>query len=171
MAEIRIEPFQKGKHQRAGFDCGKSSLNEFLRTLVTQYERRRLGRTFVAVRASEPDSIVGFYTLAAGSVAFQHLPQEAARTLPRHPVPVVLLGRLAVDRRTQGQGLGRTLLVDALQRTFGLSTSLGVFAVVVLAIDEEAARFYARFGFTPLLDNPLHLYLPMGVVEEAFSDP
>jgi GNAT superfamily N-acetyltransferase len=171
MAEIRIEPFQKAKHQRAGFDCGKPALNEFLRTFVTQYERRRLGRTFVAVREREPNTVVGYYTLAAGAVAFQHLPPETATKLPRHPVPVVLLARLAIDRSSQRQGLGEALLVDALQRALGLSRSLGVFAVEVLAMDEEASTFYAKFGFTALLDNPRHMYLPISAVEGAFSAP
>ena len=78
MADLRIEPFQKTKHQCAAFDCGKPA-PDFLRTLVTQYERRRLGRTFVAVRAGEPNTVVGYYTLAAGSIAFRNLPRENRR--------------------------------------------------------------------------------------------
>ena len=113
--------------------------------------------------------VLGYYTLAAGSVAFPHLPPETAARLPRHPVPVVLLARLAVDRTAQGRGLGRTLLVDALQRSLRLSASLGVFAVEVQAIDEEAAGFYAKFGFAPLLDSPRHMYMPISAIEVAFS--
>ena len=119
--------------------------------------------------SDDPPIVSGYYTLAAGSVAFPHLPRETAARLPRHPVPVVLLARLAVDRSAQGRGLGRTLLVDALQRALGLSASLGVFAVEVLAIDEDAAGFYARFGFAPLLDSPRHMYMPISAIEEAFS--
>ncbi|MGO8746442.1 MAG: GNAT family N-acetyltransferase [Thermoguttaceae bacterium] len=162
MADIRIEPYQSARHQRAGFDCGKPALNEFLRTLVSQYERRRLGRTFVAVRPGEPDTVVGYYTLAAGSIAVQHLPREAAAKLPRHPAPAILLGRLAVDQRAQGQGLGRGLLVDALRRALELSASLEVFAVVVMAIDQGAAGFYAKYGFRQLLDAPLYMYTARG---------
>ena len=169
MAEFYVEPFQKAKHPRAGFDCGKPPLDEFLRSFVTQYERRRLGRTFVAVRAADPPTVSGYYTLAAGSVAFPDLPRETAVKLPRHPVPVVLLARLAVDRSAQGRGLGRTLLVDALQRALGLSASLGIFAVEVQAIDEDAAGFYSKFGFAPLLDSPRHMYMPISAIEEAFS--
>jgi GNAT superfamily N-acetyltransferase len=169
MAEFHIERFQKAKHERAGFDCGKPPLDEFLKSFVAQYERRRLGRTYVAVHATDPPKVSGYYTLAAGSVAFPQLPPETAMRLPRHAVPVVLLARLAVDRSAQGRGLGRTLLVDALQRALGLSESLGVFAVEVVAIDEDAAGFYSRFGFTPLLDSPRHLYMPIIAIEEAFS--
>jgi GNAT superfamily N-acetyltransferase len=169
MAEFRIEPFQKAKHQRGDFDCGKPPLNEFLRSKVTQYERRHLGRTFVVVRETTPHSVSGYYTVAAGALSLPDLPPEIAAKLPRHPVPVVLLARLAIDGAAQGQGLGRILLVDALRRALELSASLGVFAVEVLAIDEDAIGFYTRFGFEPLLDSPRHLYMPIGAIEEAFS--
>jgi hypothetical protein len=125
MAEFRIEPFHRATHQRGEFDCGKQPLNEFLRTKVTQYDRRHLGRTFVAVRETVPSVVAGYYTLAASSLALPDLPDEIATKLPRHPVPVVLLARLAVDRNAQRQGLGRILIVDALRRTLELSMSLG----------------------------------------------
>jgi GNAT superfamily N-acetyltransferase len=169
MTEICIEPFDPAKHRRADFDCGKPALNEFLRTLVTQYEKRRLGKTFVAVRADGLHTVAAYYTLAAGAVAFGNVPQEIARKLPRHPVPVILLARLAVDRSAQAQGLGKALLVDALQRAVGISRFLGVFAVEVVAIDAQAATFYARFGFTPLLDDPQHMYLPISAIEQAVA--
>ena len=168
MAEIRIEPFDKAKHQRAGFSCGLPALDEFLRAFVTQYEKRRLGKTFVAVPTAEDTRVVGYYTLAAGAVAFAHLPSHVAKKLPKHPVPVILLGRLAVDRSLQGQGLGEMLLTDALCRALELSKSLGVFAVEVLAIDERAATFYAKYGFTRLADDTRHLYLPISAIEEAY---
>jgi GNAT superfamily N-acetyltransferase len=119
MDEIRIEPFDKAKHQRSSFCCGEPMLDEFIRAYVTQYEKRRLGKTFVAVRAEDVRRVVGYYTLAAGAVAFAHLPQEVAKKLPKHPVPVILLARLAIDRTVQGQGLGEKLLVDALERGLG----------------------------------------------------
>lgn len=82
---------------------------------------------------------------------------------------MILLARLAVDRVAQGQGLGAALLMDALRRALELSRSVGVFAVEVLAIDDEAAQFYAKYGFTPLLDDPRHMYLPIRAVEQAVS--
>jgi hypothetical protein len=98
VAEICIEPFDPSKHRRTDFDCGKPALDEFLRSLVTQYEKRRLGKTFVAVRAEKSDTVVGYYTLAAGAVAFQNMPQEIAKKLPRHPVPVILSARLPREK-------------------------------------------------------------------------
>ncbi|MFO0956431.1 MAG: GNAT family N-acetyltransferase [Isosphaeraceae bacterium] len=163
MAEWTIEPFGK-QHDRAAFSCGRPPLDEFLRGHVSRYEKRKLGKTFVAVPPGQPQ-VIGFYTLAAGAVAFEHLPPGASRKLPKHPVPVVLLARLAVDQSAQGRGLGEGLLLDALQRSLALSAGLGVYAVEVDALDDVAAAFYRKYGFTALLDNPLHLYLPIATVE------
>ena len=134
---------------------------------MSQYEKRRLGRTSVAVRVSNANQVVGYYTLAASAVSFDNLPPDSARKLPRHPTPTILLARLAVDRRAQGEGLGRALLRDALRQALGISRTLGVFAVEVFAIDEQAVRFYEKFGFRPLLDDDRHMYLPMRTIEEA----
>ena len=101
-ADCRIERLCR-IHDRAGFSCGKPSLDEFLRRLVTQYEKRDLGRTFVAVVPGDT-KVCGYYTLASGGIAFQNLPAAAAKKLPRHPVPVVILARLAVDLGAQGKG-------------------------------------------------------------------
>jgi GNAT superfamily N-acetyltransferase len=98
-------------------------------------------------------------------VAFYHLPEDTSRKLPKHPVPVVLLARLAVDQCAQGKGLGEQLLLDAFQRSLDLSISLGVHAVEVVAINDAAAAFYSKYGFVPLLDEPLHLYLPIATIE------
>jgi GNAT superfamily N-acetyltransferase len=163
MDDWRIEPFDS-THGRGGFCCGKAPLDDFLRSRVSQYERRRLGRTFVAVRPDQK-KVLGYYTLAAGSVSFEHLPPAAARKLPKHPAPVALLGRLAVDRAAQGRGLGVFLLMNALKRCLELSARLGIHAVEVLAIDDEAKRFYLKYGFIPLLDNDRHLYFPVKTIE------
>lgn len=157
MAEIRIEPFNKAKHDRSSFSCGEPSLDAFLRTLVTQYEKCRLGRTFVAARPD--DRVLGDFTLASSAIAFENMPPDESQKLPKHPVPTILLGRLAVDRTQQGQGLGETLLMSALAKSLDLAETLGVYAVEVQAIDTAAARFYGKYGFVPLLNQPLHLYL------------
>lgn len=167
MVEWTVEPFDT-HHNRSGFSCGRSALDDFIRSRVSQYEKRRLGKTFVAVPPGER-RVIGYYTLAAGAVAFEHLPTGASRKLPKHPVPVVLLARLAVDRSAQGKGLGEGLLVDALQRAVRLSAGLGVHAVAVDALDDTAAAFYRRYGFAPLLDDPLHLYLPIATVEDVLA--
>ncbi len=113
--------------------------------------------------------VIGYYTLAAGAVSFERLPVEAARKLPRHPVPVVLLARLAVDVTARGEGLGEALLLDALDRALRLSASLGIHAVEVDALDDAAAGFYRKYGFISLADDPLHLYLPMATIEQILG--
>jgi GNAT superfamily N-acetyltransferase len=158
MTDWRIERLDRS-HQRAEFRCGKAPLDDFLRSLVGQYERRNLGRTFVAVRDGEK-RVYGYYTLASGSVSFQNLPDAAARKLPKHSVPVILLARLAVDLTLQGKGLGEALMIDALKRCPPLTDTLGVYAVEVDAINQQAKAFYQKYGFTALVDNELHLYLP-----------
>jgi predicted GNAT family N-acyltransferase len=101
------------RHDRGTFSCGKTSLDEFLQKYATQYQRRDLARTYVAVLP--PDAkVLGYYTLSSGAVDLGALPDDARKKLPRHPVPVGLLGRLAVDLTARGQRLGETLLLDAL---------------------------------------------------------
>jgi len=168
MSEWVIEPLGR-QHERGGFSCGKAPLDKFLHALVSQYEKRNLGRTYVAVRPGE-SHVTGYYTLVSGAISFDHVPSEHAKKLPRHSVPAILLARLAVDESSRGQGFGRVLLINALRRCFELSKQIGVHAVEVDAIDDEARSFYERHGFLPLLDNPLHLFMPMTSVEKAFGD-
>jgi ribosomal protein S18 acetylase RimI-like enzyme len=150
-------------HDRSGFDCGQPTLNRFLREQAGQYARRDLGRTYVAVPTRER-RVVGYSTLAAGAIPFAHLPQPLAKKLPKHPLPVIHLGRLAVDRSGQGKGLGRYLLVDAFTRCLVVAGSVGIAGVEVVAIDDAAKAFYQRFGFTPLLDDDRHLFIPIATI-------
>jgi len=167
VADWIIEPFGKA-HDRSAFTCGKPSLDDLIRTRVSQYEKRRLGKTFVAVSEGE-QRVIGYYTLAAGAVSLEHLPTEVSRKLPQHPIPVILLARLAVDRSAQGKRLGEGLLLDALQRSLDLSGSLGAHTVEVDALDDSAVAFYVKYGFVPLLDNPKHLYLPIATIEKVLG--
>jgi GNAT superfamily N-acetyltransferase len=147
-----------GSHLRQGFDCGNSRLNAYIQHLASQHERRHIGRTYVLLRDPEP-TVLGFYTLAASSVAFAHMPENEG--LPRYPVPVVKLAQLAVDRSMQGQGWGRYLLLDALSRCERISRDIAVYAVELDAIDNTARTFYQQFSFTCLNDDPNHLYCTM----------
>lgn len=157
------------EHDRTAFRSGSEPLDTYLQRFALQNDRKGIGRTFVAVRPGEK-AVAGFYTLAAGAVRTDVLPAEAAKRLPRYPVPVAHLGRLAVDVSAQGQGLGAALLVDALRRVLAASDVLAVHAVEVVAKDEAARRFYARYGFVPLSDDPLHLYLPLATLRKALAD-
>jgi GNAT superfamily N-acetyltransferase len=151
------------RHDRTAFDCGQRALNDWLKLRASQYEKKDLARTYVAVRAGEV-VVVGYYALATHRVCHDVLPADQAKGVPRIDVPVVLLGRLAVDRSVQGQGLGELLLVDALRRAEHLADFIGIRAVEVDALDEVARLFYLRYGFTPLADDPRHLFLPMQAI-------
>ena len=146
-------------HGREVFDCGVESLNVFLRQQAGQNAKKDFSRTFVAVAEADSPNIIGYYTLAMGSLSFDELPRE--KHLPRYPVPVTHLGRLAVDLRYRGRHIGEYLLFHALLRVQMLSEEIGVFAVEVRALDEAVSLFYSRYGFLPLADDPLHLYLTL----------
>lgn len=165
MDEWRIEHLDRA-HRRDDFDCGKPPLNDFLRVLAGQHEKRHLGRTYVMHREGEP-RVLGYYTLATGAIDVGSLPARQARKLPRHTLPAVLIARLAVDRSLHGKGLGGLLLRDALCRSLDVSGRLGVHAVVVDALDVEARAFYQRFGFLPLTDDMMRLFLPMSTIQAA----
>lgn len=152
-------------HQREKFDCGETSLNEFLFFYARQNDERGLGKTFVAVEDSQPLEIAGYYTLSSGSVSFENIPEK----LPRYPVPVVHLGRLAIDLKAQGKSIGKLLFYDALQRSLIVADQIGVYAVEVHALNETARAFYLKYGFQELLDDPFHLYLSIKAIRKLFK--
>lgn len=168
MAEWQIERWDRSL-DRAGFDSGKKPLDDFFRTFVGQYERRNIGRTYIAGRANDR-RVLGYYTLAPGSVEFRIVPAALSKGLPRHSVPTILLARPAVDRSLQGRGLGRALRTDALARRVEMAGRIGVHAVEVDAVDHEASAFYSKYGFVPLLDDPLHLFLPIASIGQGMIE-
>ena len=143
------------------FRCGQAELDLYVQRYARQDVRRNLARVFAATPYAEPARLAGFYTLSAGSVACDALPDALARKLPRYPVPIALLGRLAVSLDMQGQGLGSILLADACQRVFKASSALAVAGLVVDAKDAAAASFYTHFGFQALRGQTNRLLLPL----------
>ena len=156
-APFRIELLQK--QDRSTFDCGEPELNAYFHTRVSQDVRRNYATCFVAIDKAG-DRIAGFYTLAMGSVPLGRLPEDVAKRLPRYPqVPVVHIGRLAVDQKYQGQKLGGSLLADAIARS--IDSEIAAFALVVDAKDKNAVAFYKHFGFLQLSRSPKTLFLPI----------
>ncbi|WP_186191178.1 GNAT family N-acetyltransferase [Burkholderia gladioli] len=150
-----------GAHDRTGFECGTPALDRYLRETATQDIRRRVAACFVMI---DGHVVVGYYTLSAASIALAELPQEMLRKLPRYPaVPAIRMGRLAVDARYRGRGLGGALLVNALRRA--ASSEIPAVALTVDAKDEGAASFYRHFGFESLTRDPLALFLPLATVK------
>lgn len=165
-----VEPFDRTRHDRSQFDCGVPLLNEWLATKVNQFEKKDLARTYVLVE-SEDVVVKGYYALSNHTVIYDALPDDQAKGLPRIDVPVVLIGRLAVDLSTQGQGMGEFLLIDALRRAEYLATKIGIRAVEVDAINDPARKFYEKYGFISLKDDPRHLFLPLQVIRKLKLPP
>jgi GNAT superfamily N-acetyltransferase len=152
-------------HDRTSFCCGKPLLDSYIQRLATQHEDKNMGRTYVAVVPPNP-LVLGYYTISSGSIAFESVPEAIRRKLPTYPIPVAHLGRLAVDQSARGRRLGEFLLMDALARCLRISEQIGIHCVDVVAIDDDAARFYLKYGFLPLEDDPLHLLMPMKLVKK-----
>jgi ribosomal protein S18 acetylase RimI-like enzyme len=150
---------------RDDFDCGHDALNKFLKSSARQNQSAGANRTFVAIVAGEKKKrVVGFYSQSMGQIDLSTLPVESQRKLPRHPVPVARMGRLAVDRKMKGHGLGGLLLADALKRIKLVSVEIGVFAAVVDAKDQVAKSFYEKYGFVELTSDPMTLFLPIATI-------
>ncbi len=151
-------------HDRSAFHCDSEPLNRYLREQATQDIRRRVAACFVAL--ANERQIAGYYTLASASLLLADLPASTIKKLPRYPtVPAVRMGRLAVDKAFQGQGLGGALLADALHRA--AHAEIAAFALVVDAKDEAAAAFYGHHGFIALPDSALCLFLPLATIQQA----
>lgn len=149
------------------FDCGHSALNEYLSTYALINQKLNIAQVYVALSASE--RVIGFYTLSAGAVQKEEVPKNLGRGLPRYAIPVMLLGRLAVDLSCQNQGVGAGLLKDALLRTHEVSKIIGIRAVLVHAKNREVAAWYRRFDFEPSPLEERYLFLSLKDLNQALS--
>lgn len=153
----RIEKLRRD-HAVEGFDCGKEALNRFLKRHALQSQQAGAVTTYLALQG---DEVVGFYSLSVGQVEYADSPERLTKGLARHPVPVMLLARMAVASGCQRKKLGAGLLKDAMLRTLQASEIAGIRAFVVHAKDDEARAFYERFDFTASPSDPYHLALLM----------
>ena len=139
----------------AEFDCGVEALNQFLHRYASQNQKKDSAQTWLALIG---ERVVGYYTLTVGEVTHSESPEGLSKGLPRYPIPVMILARLAVDNRFQGQELRQGLLLDALRRTTNAADIAGIRAILVHAKDETAGKFYGHFGFEPFPASPLTMY-------------
>ncbi len=154
MTSLRVEKLQRN-HAVDEFDCGREALNRFLLRYALQNQQAGASQTYVALA---DEAVVGYYTLVVGQVEHDAAPERLTKGLARHPVPIMLLARLAIATSWQGKGLGSGLLKDAMQRTLQAADIAGIRAFAVHAKDDEARAFYEHFGFTPLASDPYHLF-------------
>lgn len=152
-----IHPLTKA-HDCSAFDCGKPTLNDWLKRYAFANQQNDSARTYVALLTGK---VAGYYSLTAGSVLREESPARVAKGLAAHPIGVILLARLAVDRNEHGTGLGKMLLMDALKRASSAADTIGTRAILVHAIDAAAAAFYEKFGFETSPLDPKQLMLLM----------
>lgn len=158
-------PLEKS-HDVSLFDCGTAPLNDYLQKYAWQNQQNRSARTYVVLRVNQ---VVAYYSLAAASVQHQEATTRLAKGLARHPIPVILLARLAVDQSERGKGLGSALLKDALLRSLQAADIIGCRAVVVHAKDAAAQAFYRKFGFESSPIDEFHLFLLMKDIQAALA--
>ena len=164
-------------HSVDAFDCGREELNRYLVRYAWQNQQAGAAQTYVGIvhagtvgAGTSGAGIVGYHTLAVGQVSLEDAPERLIKGLAKHPVPVMLLARLATDRRWQGQDVGKSLLRDAMLRTLQAADIAGIRALAVHAKDEEARRFYERFDFVPSPTDALHLFVLLKDVRRIVAE-
>lgn len=166
MSENRHVEKLRREHAVEGFDCGSEELNRYLVRYAWQNQQAGAAQTYVGL---VDEAIVGYHTLAVGQVLLEDVPERLKKGLAKHPVPIMLLARLAIDRRWQGQGVGKALLRDAMQRTLQAADIAGIRALAVHAKDEDARRFYEHFDFVPSPTDAMHLFVLLKDVRRVVS--
>jgi GNAT superfamily N-acetyltransferase len=164
--ERRVEKL-RADHNIEDFDCDREALNRYLLRYAWTNQQAGAAQTYVGLAG---DSVAGYYTLAVGQVLREEAPERLTKGLARHPVPIMLLARLAVDRRWQGQGVGTALLKDAMQRTLQAAEIAGIRAFAVHAKDETARKFYLKFDFIPSPTDPMHLFVLLKDVRRIIAE-
>ena len=156
-------------HDRKTFDCGDTDLNGYLQRYARQNHERGGAKCFVAIDPRSPDRILGFYTLSPASLHYARAPEIVRTGLGRYEVPVFRLGRLAVDLKTQGRGLGGKLLLAAGERALMVSEHVGGVALLIDAKNQRAGDWYRSYGAVPLADAELSLVLPLSTIAAALA--
>jgi len=145
------------------FDCGIRELNEFLFRFANQNDKKGIGKTFLAI---DGDEVVGYFTLATAEVIFDNIPDQCTFSLPKYPIPVIRIARLAVNKNHQNNGVGKFLLKEALLKISIASQSVGIYAIIVDA-KESSVEFYKKFGFIPLKNNKKTLFIVFETIKKA----
>jgi GNAT superfamily N-acetyltransferase len=166
MAEISPPEHLTPAHDISTFDCGVPDLNDWLKKRALANEESGASRTYVVCSEGK---VVGYYALASGGVALAKAPGRVRRNMP-DPLPVMIVGRLAVERTCQGRNIGRSLLRDAVLRTLQAAEIGGIRAILVHAISEDAKRFYERYGFTSPPIDSMTLLVAVGDAKKALFD-
>lgn len=155
--------------RRESFNSGQPALDKFLKQYARQNQKKGLSRTYIASPEEDTTVIAGFYSISMAQIEYESLPEPSRKGMPRYPVPAFRIGQLAVDQDYQGQGLGAELLIQALLKATHLSREIGIYAVVVDALNENAKSFYLKYNFISYLDKPNALFLPIMTIKKMFN--
>jgi len=147
------------------FNCGVGELNSYLKRFAKKNDKLNVGRTYLLL---DNETVVGFYTVSVGNIEFQSLPQEISTRLPKYPLPVFRICRLAIDQQFQ-KGLGEYILMEAFLNALSVASKVALFAVVVDAKDETAKTFYQHYGFISYQDMDLSLFISLDSLEELLA--
>ncbi|SHL86860.1 Acetyltransferase (GNAT) domain-containing protein [Flavobacterium flevense] len=160
----------ESRHNKKDFDCGKDLLNNYLKNQAGQDIKRKLSGCFVLLDNTNV-TICGYYTLSNNSIPLNSLPNEIQKKLPKSytSIPTTLLGRLAIDLKYQGKGIGKILLIDALKRSYEIAKEIGSFAIIVDPIDEAASKFYKKYDFIDLPDSG-KMFLAINTLKQLFEN-
>lgn len=149
--------------QYKNFSCGTQELDQYLKMYAKNNNKKNIGKTFILL---SNQIVIGYYTLSAAQISIQDIPNNYRQKLPSYPIPASRLCRLAVDKSHQRRHIGEHLLVDATERIRAAAMEIAVFAIVVDAKNESAKAFYLKYGFMPLENNDLSLFIPLSILEE-----
>lgn len=167
MIRLTFRPLDS-KMKLSDFDCGSSVLNTYLKKYAKRNDKSGVSKVMVACQEDVPEKVIGFYTISAGQMEFSSLPPVYKAKLPRYPIPIVRIGRLAIDLSMQRKGCGEELLMHAFKKIIQVAEKVGIVAVVVDAKDEKLKKFYEKFGFVAFQDRPLSLFIPMQKITHSF---
>lgn len=151
------------QHDRSQFACGVAALDEYLLRFAVQQSKKGVSIVRVLIDSRAPQTILGYYSLSAAQVEVDQLDERTRKKLPRYPVPCFRMGRLAVNAAHHGQGLGKVLIGCAVERCLLAKNHVAAYALIVDVKDAQAKKFYQHYGFAACRDNPLALYLPLGL--------
>lgn len=145
---------------RKDFDCGEKSLNVYLEKQMSQHDRKNIAKTYFYILDGK---IVGYYTISMSELNFINIYPDISKKkkLPAHPVPVILLARLAIDLQHQGKGYSNLIMGEMITKAFAISNSVGGVGIVVDALHQKAANYYIKYGFEPSPSNPLRLFMSL----------
>lgn len=154
-------------HNRINFDCGEEALTLYLTHFARQDMRRGLARTFI-IKQEDDDKVLGYYSLCSGAIDASEIQDSILKKLPKYPIPVARLARLAVDKKQQAKGYGELLIIDAFYRTSFAGKNMGIHGIVVDAKHEKAKQFYQQYGFQSISLNPLLLFASLKELKNKF---